>query len=49
MVSLINGTLRKAIGKKVREILAKMKVDFIEGGVKTVGATPEMMGIFGGN
>ncbi|MEK7472128.1 MAG: DNA polymerase III subunit alpha, partial [Patescibacteria group bacterium] len=39
-------TLRKAIGKKSPEILAKMKVDFIEGGVKTVGATPEMMGIF---
>ncbi len=38
-------TLRKAIGKKNPEMMAKMKADFIQGGVLTVGAEPEMMGI----
>lgn len=36
-------TLRKAIGKKNPEILAKMKTEFIEGGVKTVGADRALM------
>jgi len=39
-------TLRKAIGKKNPEMMAKMKADFIKGGVQTVGADPELMGIF---
>lgn len=39
-------TLRKAIGKKNPEMMAKMKADFIDGAIKTVGADPEMMGIF---
>jgi DNA polymerase-3 subunit alpha len=39
-------TLRKAIGKKNPEMMAKMKADFISGGVKTSKADPEMMGIF---
>lgn len=31
-------TLRKAIGKKIPEVMAKMKNEFIEGAIKTVGA-----------
>jgi DNA polymerase-3 subunit alpha len=31
-------TLRKGIGKKIPEVLAKLKTEFIEGAVKTVGA-----------
>jgi len=31
-------TLRKAIGKKKRDVMAKMKQDFIEGAIKTSGA-----------
>ena len=31
-------TLRKAIGKKIPEVMAKMKNEFIEGDIKTVGA-----------
>jgi len=36
-------TLRKAIGKKIPEVMAKLKNDFIEGGVKTVGADRDLM------
>ena len=36
-------TLRKGIGKKIPEILAKMKADFIEGGVKHSGVQRKMM------
>jgi DNA polymerase III subunit alpha len=36
-------TLRKAIGKKIPEVMAKLKNDFIEGGVKTVGADKRLM------
>lgn len=36
-------TLRKAIGKKIPEVMAKLKADFIEGGVKTVGADRRLM------
>jgi len=31
-------TLRKAIGKKIPEVMKKMKTEFIEGAIKTVGA-----------
>lgn len=31
-------TLRKGIGKKIPEVLAKFKTEFIEGAIKTVGA-----------
>lgn len=31
-------TLRKAVGKKKPEVMAKLKKDFIEGAIKTVGA-----------
>ncbi|MBI3624485.1 DNA polymerase III subunit alpha, partial [Candidatus Saccharibacteria bacterium] len=31
-------TLRKAIGKKIPEVMKKLKVEFIEGAIKTVGA-----------
>jgi DNA polymerase III subunit alpha len=36
-------TLRKAIGKKKPEELAKMKTDFIEGAIKTVGVDRKLM------
>ncbi len=36
-------TLRKAIGKKNPTVMAKLKSDFIEGGVKTVGADRKLM------
>ncbi|MDZ7786159.1 MAG: DNA polymerase III subunit alpha [Candidatus Saccharibacteria bacterium] len=36
-------TLRKAIGKKIAELMAKMKEEFIEGGIKHSGATREQM------
>lgn len=36
-------TLRKAIGKKIPEVMAKMKDEFIEGGIKTVGADRALM------
>jgi DNA polymerase III subunit alpha len=36
-------TLRKAIGKKIPEVMAKLKNDFIEGAVKTVGADRKTM------
>ncbi len=36
-------TLRKAIGKKIPEVLAKLKNDFIEGAIKTVGADRAIM------
>lgn len=36
-------TLRKGIGKKIPEVLAKLKNEFIEGAIKTVGADKRMM------
>src|SRR6266404_9660445 len=36
-------TLRKGIGKKIPEVLAKMKTQFIEGGVKHSNADRKMM------
>lgn len=36
-------TLRKAIGKKIAELMAKMKEEFIEGGVKHSGASRSQM------
>lgn len=36
-------TLRKGIGKKIPAVLAKMKVEFIEGGVKHSDANRDMM------
>lgn len=36
-------TLRKAIGKKIPEVMAKMKDEFIEGAIKTVGADRKLM------
>ncbi len=36
-------TLRKAVGKKKPEVMAKMKNDFIEGAIKTVGAERNLM------
>ncbi len=36
-------TLRKAIGKKNPEVLAKLKKDFIEGGIRTVNADRKLM------
>lgn len=36
-------TLRKAIGKKNPDVLAKLKNDFIDGAVKTVGADRDLM------
>ncbi len=42
-------TLRKAIGKKKPKELAKMKTDFIEGAIKTVGANRDLMETFWGN
>jgi len=41
-------TLRKAIGKKIPEVMKKLKEDFIEGGVKTVGADRVLMDRFWG-
>lgn len=41
-------TLRKAIGKKNPETMAKLKADFIEGGVKTSGADRRLMERFWG-
>ncbi len=36
-------TLRKGIGKKIPAVLAKMKKEFIEGAIKTVGADRPLM------
>jgi DNA polymerase-3 subunit alpha len=36
-------TLRKAIGKKNAQMMAKMKTEFIEGAIKTVGAERSLM------
>lgn len=36
-------TLRKGIGKKIPEVLAKMKKEFIEGAIKTSQADPKFM------
>jgi len=36
-------TLRKAIGKKIPELMAKMREDFIEGGIKHSGAKKDLM------
>jgi DNA polymerase-3 subunit alpha len=41
-------TLRKAIGKKDPKLMAKIKSDFIQGGIKTVGADPALMEKFWG-
>ncbi|MCX6725042.1 MAG: DNA polymerase III subunit alpha [Candidatus Saccharibacteria bacterium] len=41
-------TLRKAIGKKKPEEMAKMKAAFIDGAIKTVGANPQVMEKFWG-
>lgn len=41
-------TLRKAIGKKIPEVMAKMKNEFIDGGIKTVGADKKLMEKFWG-
>lgn len=41
-------TLRKAIGKKIPEVMKKMKNEFIEGGIKTVGAGRKLMEKFWG-
>ena len=38
--------LRKGIGKKIPEILAKMKIDFIEGAIKTSKADRNQMELF---
>lgn len=35
-------TLRKAVGKKIMELMVKMKPEFVEGAVKVGGATPEV-------
>ncbi len=39
-------TLRKAIGKKNPEVMKKMKSEFIEGAIKTVGADRKLMDKF---
>lgn len=39
-------TLRKAIGKKQLETMAKMKVEFIDGAIENSGADPERMELF---
>ena len=39
-------TLRKGIAKKIPEVLAKMKVDFIEGAIKQSGADRKQMELF---
>jgi DNA polymerase-3 subunit alpha len=36
-------SLRKGIGKKIPEVLAKFKTEFIEGAIKTVGADRKLM------
>lgn len=36
-------TLRKGIGKKIPEVLAKMKIEFIEGAIKTSSADSTLM------
>jgi DNA polymerase-3 subunit alpha len=36
-------TLRKAIGKKIPEVMKKLKNDFIEGAIKNVGADRKLM------
>lgn len=36
-------TLRKAIGKKIPEVMRKMKAEFIEGAITTVGADRQLM------
>lgn len=36
-------TLRKGIGKKIPEVMAKMKTRFIEGAIKESGADPDLM------
>ena len=36
-------TLRKAIGKKKRDVMIKMKADFIDGAIKTSGVAPEVV------
>ena len=36
-------TLRKAIGKKIPSVMKKMKNEFIEGAIKTVGAERQLM------
>jgi DNA polymerase-3 subunit alpha len=36
-------TLRKAIGKKIPEVMKKLKKDFIEGAINTVGADKNLM------
>lgn len=41
-------TLRKAIGKKIPEVMKKMKSEFIEGAIKTVGADRKLMEKFWG-
>ncbi len=41
-------TLRKAIGKKIPSVMAKMKDEFIEGAIKTVGAERPVMEKFWG-
>ncbi len=39
-------TLRKAIGKKIPEVMKKLKAEFIEGAIKTVGADRATMDTF---
>jgi len=39
-------TLRKGIGKKIPEVLAKLKNEFIDGAIKTVGADRKLMEMF---
>lgn len=39
-------TLRKAIGKKNPEVMKKMKTEFIDGAIETVGAERELMEAF---
>lgn len=39
-------TLRKAIGKKIAELMAKMKEEFIQGGIKHSGADRHQMELF---
>ncbi len=41
-------TMRKAIGKKIPETMAKLKNEFIEGAIKTVGADRRLMERFWG-
>ena len=36
-------TLRKAIGKKKADLMAKMKIEFIQGGIETSNASQELM------